>query len=226
MLMVSCTIPSMSFTVESLVVGQLQTNCYLLVDDATSKALIIDPGDDADFIIQKVLDARASVEAVVATHGHFDHILAVTELKLAFNAPLLMHSKDTFLLERMRETTRHFAGFDPGPAPTIDKVLDGESSIHFGETQLRIIATPGHTPGSLSFYHEPSHQLWVGDVVFAEGARGRTDFSYCSSKHLTTSINTLFTLPDQTMVYAGHDRNFFIADEKSAHNQTHDATYH
>lgn len=215
----------MSFTVETLIVGQLQTNCYLLVDNITSKALIVDPGDDANFIIQKVLDARAHVEAIVATHGHFDHVLAATELKLAFRAPFMMHSKDLFLLERMRETTQHFAGFDPGPAPLVDHMLDTLTTFSFGDTTLRILHTPGHTPGSVSLYSPDNNSLFVGDVVFAGGARGRTDFSYCSAKKLTTSITTLFSLPDQTMVYAGHDRNFYIADEKTAHKHTYTNTF-
>lgn len=215
----------MSFTVETLIVGQLQTNCYLLVDDATSKALIVDPGDDADFIIQKVLDTRATVEAIIATHGHFDHILAATELKLAFRVPFMMHSKDLFLLERMRETTQHFAGFDPGPAPLVDTLLDALRTVTFGATTLRILLTPGHTPGSVSLYSPDDNSLFVGDVVFAGGARGRTDFSYCSANKLTNSITTLFSLPDHTMVYAGHDRNFYIADEKTAHKYPHDNTF-
>lgn len=209
----------MSLQVETLTVGQLQTNCYLLVDTETDKAVIVDPGDDAEFIIQKVLDQRVEVESILATHGHFDHVLAANELKLAFNAPFLMHSKDLFLLERMRETTKHFAGFDPGPPPAVDESLDDSTHFGFGSVVLEVLHTPGHTPGSVSFFDKDNHTLFVGDVVFAGGAVGRTDFAYCSHAQLSKSINKLFMLPDQTLVHAGHDRDFYLSDEKMAHSK-------
>ncbi|OGV93537.1 hypothetical protein A3B57_00115 [Microgenomates group bacterium RIFCSPLOWO2_01_FULL_47_10] len=201
----------------TLPVGQLTTNCYLLADPATEAAIIVDPGDDAQFIIQKVLDERLKVEAILATHGHFDHVLAVNELKLAFNVPFLMHGKDQFLLDRLRQTTKHFTGFDPGPAPKVDQILDRELRFEVGAIQLDIIKTPGHTPGSVSYYQPQSHQLWVGDVVFAGGAVGSTEHTYSSAADLDTSIKTLFALPDQTMIYAGHGESFYLEEEKRYH---------
>lgn len=200
--------------VKTLPVGQLQTNCYLAIDQDTNKAIVIDPGDDGEFIIQKILDERVELEAIVATHGHFDHVLAVNELKLAFNVPFVMHSRDEFLLERMRETTKHFVGFDPGPAPKVDDYLDEAEIFGFGNIKLRLFHSPGHTPGSVSLYDDKSKKLFVGDVLFADGAVGRTDFSYCSVRDLKNSIRTIFTLPDQALAFPGHDREFYLADEK------------
>lgn len=201
----------------SLKVGQLDSNCHLLVDEENDVGVVIDPGDDADFIIQKILDERIKIEAIIATHGHYDHVLAVNEIKMAFEAPFLMHNKDEFLLERMRETTKHFSDFDPGPPPKVDEYLDEVEKFVFGEIELQIIHTPGHTPGSVSLYHKEDSKLFVGDVLFAGGGIGRTDFSYCSTSDLWKSIKKLFSLPDQTKVYSGHGDEFYLADEKLYH---------
>ncbi|MFC1653358.1 MBL fold metallo-hydrolase [Patescibacteria group bacterium] len=209
----------MSLLVKRLPVGQLETNCFLAWDEETSKGVVIDPGDDADFIIQAILDERVSIEAIIATHGHFDHVLAVNELKMSFDAPFVMHSKDEFLLNRMRETTQHFAGFDPGPAPKVDEYFDDVKKFGFGNVRLEIIPTPGHTPGSVALHSEEDSVLFVGDVLFAGGGVGRTDFSYCSSSELRKSINKLFQLPDQTITYNGHGREFYLADEKLYHSR-------
>ncbi len=96
----------------SLIVGQLQTNCYLLSDLLTKECFIIDPGDEADFIIGKIISLGLRPKMILATHGHFDHVLAATELKLAFNIPFSLHKKDLFILKRMRQTAKYFTGLD------------------------------------------------------------------------------------------------------------------
>ena len=109
--------------IETLVVGQLQTNCYLVWDEKVGEGIIIDPGDDADYIINKLRDFNITPKAILATHGHFDHLLAVNELKLAFKIPFLLHQKDLPLLKHMRESTMHFTGADEGPSPKVDIFL-------------------------------------------------------------------------------------------------------
>ena len=99
----------------TLPVGPLQTNCYLASCPKTKEAIIIDPGDSGDFISQKILDLKLQPKVIVATHGHVDHIVAVIELKLAFNIPFLVHKKDLFLLKRTKETIEYFLGFNPYP---------------------------------------------------------------------------------------------------------------
>ncbi len=148
--------------VQPLSVGQLKANCYLIFDDQTKEGIIIDPGDEADFIIQKIIDFDVKPLGIIATHCHFDHIMAVTELKLAFKIPFLAHKDDEFLLERMRKSAIHFTNLDPGPPPKIDNYLEtgnvrmGPRGIFDSDDEhfqkLKIIETPGHTPGSVSIY--------------------------------------------------------------------------
>ena len=184
-------------------VGQLKANCYLLIDEATSSCLVIDPGDDADYIQRIIVDNDVTPKAIVATHAHFDHIMAVNEMKLAYNVPFLMHSQDAFLLSRMQSSAKHFTGVDPGPTPTIDVELKtGRLVIHTWD--MRVIATPGHTPGSVSLHLPKERCVFVGDLVFAGGYVGRTDFKYSLDDYLHESIQKILELPDETTVYPGH----------------------
>lgn len=201
--------------VQRLVVGQLQTNCYLIWDQATKKAIIIDPGDDADFIIRKIQDFRLKPVLIIATHGHFDHVLAVTELKLAFQIPFLIHQADLFLLKRTRETACYFTSAEADPSLPPDKFIREGDLIKFDKEKLKVIETPGHTPGSICLYQKGI--LFSGDTIFAQGV-GRTDFAYSSSKELKKSLQKLFKLPAKTKVYPGHGTETtvekFVKDKK------------
>ncbi|HUS60130.1 MAG TPA: MBL fold metallo-hydrolase [Nevskiaceae bacterium] len=187
--------------IERLIVGQLQTNCYLAWDEERSEAVIIDPGDDADFIIRKIQDLKIQPIFIVATHGHFDHVLAVTELKLAYLIPFLMHKADLFLLKKSGATAQYFTEIRTDPILPPDKFVKEGDLIKFGKEKLKVIETPGHTPGSIALFTPGI--LFSGDTVFAQGV-GRTDFSYASSKKLKNSLKKLFQLPEKTVVYPGH----------------------
>ncbi len=201
--------------VTTLAVGQMSSNCYLLQDNSNN-CVIVDPGDDGEFIIQKILDMDLKPQAILATHGHFDHILAALELKLAFGIPFYMNKKDEFLLSRMRASTKHFAGFDPGPPPKIDFDLRPDSELKIPacagreNCKLKIISTPGHTPGSVSVL--ANDKLFVGDVIFADGSTGRTSHVYSSVKDLGKSIQKILKLPSDTIVYPGHGESFLLKD--------------
>jgi len=187
--------------IKKLVVGQLQTNCYLVWDKKTEEAVIIDPGDAADFILQKVRDLEIKPKFILATHGHFDHILAVVELKLALKIPFLMHEKDSFLLKRMGQSAKYFTEAEGGPAPQVDKFIQEGDLIEFGQEKLKVMETPGHSPGGVAFYSRGV--LFSGDTLFRQGV-GRTDFSYASAETLGRSIKKLLKLPQETKVYPGH----------------------
>jgi len=193
--------------IEQVVVGQLQTNCYLVWDEGSLEAVIIDPGDDADYILRKISDFNLSPRCILATHGHFDHILAATELKLAFNIPLLIHKADLFLIKRAGKTAKFFTGAGEEPVLPPDKFIGKRDKIRFGKESLRVIETPGHTPGSVSFY-SPGF-LFSGDLIFAEGV-GRTDFTYSSEEKLQESIEKILRLPANAIIYPGHGREFEI----------------
>lgn len=208
--------------IERLIVGQLQTNCYLawphfspLAGEANPQdngAIIIDPGDDADFIIRKIQDLKLQPTFIVATHGHFDHVLAVTELRLAFKIPFLIHQADLFLLKRLQETTKYFTGTETDPILPPDEFVKEGDLIKFGNEKLKVIETPGHTPGSIALFTPGI--LFSGDTVFAQGV-GRTDFAYASPKKLENSLKKLFKLPNKTVVYPGHGSTTAIEKLKS-----------
>jgi glyoxylase-like metal-dependent hydrolase (beta-lactamase superfamily II) len=229
----------MSVNTKRLVVGAMQSNCYL-VWDSQKNAIIIDPGDDADYIMQNIRDLEIVPKALVATHGHFDHLMATLELKLAYNIPFYIHKKDDFLLERMDKTAMHFLNFDPGPPPEVDVYLKNNSILKFpayanrnnGETSpplsLKIIHTPGHTPGSVCI-HINSHShprdvkgshlgskglVFCGDLIFVDGV-GRTDFSYSNKKGLLKSIKKIMKLPKDTIIYPGHGEELSLHKKSS-----------
>lgn len=203
--------------IEKLVVGQLQANCYLVWDEKEEEGIVIDPGDAGDFIIDKIQRFGFKPKMIVATHGHFDHILAATEVKLAFNIPFLIHQADLFLLRRMATSARFFTGVTPDPAPTVDKFLKEGQLIKFGKEKLEVIETPGHSPGGVSFYKKGV--LFSGDTLFKMGV-GRTDFPYASEEELKKSLKKLFKLSSETVIYPGHGEETTIGEEKEGREIT------
>lgn len=191
--------------ITSLVVGQMAANCYIVRDTATNKALIIDPGDDAQYIIDALLQLKAEPIGVLLTHGHFDHCMAAFEVQMAYGIPCMMHVSDNFLLQRMSETSEHFLGVPHSdPPPNIDSSLVDGQIVAIGESSVVVREIPGHTPGSVLVYHKESKSVFVGDVLFAQGAVGRTDHSYSSPLALATSIQLILSYPDTTRIYPGH----------------------
>jgi len=194
----------MGLKVKTLVVGQLQTNCYLVIDEKSKEAIIIDPGDDADYVIRILSDLDVAPKKIIATHGHFDHVLGVTELKLAYKIPFLMHKADEFLLKRQQSTAKHFLEIEVDPASYVDKYLKENDEINLGNFSFKVIETPGHTPGGISLYCKEEKIVFVGDTIFEQGGRGRADFAYSKEKDLMESIQKLLDLPKKTTVYSGH----------------------
>jgi len=200
--------------IKTLPVGQLKTNCYIVYDERTLEALIIDPGDDADYIGRIISDFNLSPRKIIATHGHFDHILAVTELKLNYNIPFLIHKADEFLIKNMKSSAKHFIGITTDPPPIANSFFSDNNKIQVGSSTLTVIHTPGHTPGSVCLNFEEGNILFVGDLIFENGAVGRTDFSYSDQKDLNNSISKILKLDKYTTVYCGHGDSFLLKDWK------------
>lgn len=194
---------------ETIVVGQLQTNCYLVWDKKTKKTLIIDPGDDAELIINRIRDLNLKPLLLLATHGHFDHLLAITELRLSLKISFLMHPKDLFLLNRASKTALHFTSIPADLILPPDRFLKDKQVIIFGESELSVIHTPGHTPGGVSF--RSSGMIFCGDTLFAQGI-GRTDFKYASAPQLQNSISQILEFPPKTRIYPGHGPSLLISN--------------
>lgn len=185
--------------IKSFSVGEMQTNCYLVIDEETSDCLIIDPGEDADFLTSEILNLHLKPQAILLTHGHYDHVLACLELKLNFNIPIYLNPKDNFLYQKAASSANHFSHPNALKQPA---TLPLPKSITLGTNTLTVIPTPGHTPGSVCFYSAP--HLFVGDTIFENGV-GRTDFAYSSSSNLKKSINHILSLPEETLIYSGHE---------------------
>jgi len=191
--------------IKTLVVGQLQTNCYIVADLVSQQAMVIDPGDDAEYIINSLRDLNVNPTQIVATHGHFDHIMAAFELQQAYDIPFLISQKDIFLVQRMHETAEFFLKIKiPDIPPIISSHLSADQILTCGHNPFLLVATPGHTPGSMCLYNQQKNILFTGDTLFAGGSVGRTDFSYASPSEMSSSLRYLKKYPHNTQIYPGH----------------------
>src|SRR5713101_651662 len=196
--------------VHSLVVGRLQTNCYILQSDST--ALVVDPGDEPERILRFLSDIAVKPTQIVATHTHFDHVLGVNAIRAKLKVPFLIHREDLSMLESMQSRVREIMGFNVPPPPKVDQFLKDGESIAFGEDQVRVIHTPGHSPGSISLAGQGF--VLTGDALFNQSI-GRTDLPGGDLDTLVRSITErLFSLDDDTIVYPGHGPETSIGDEK------------
>ncbi len=196
--------------VKVLTVGPLQENTVLYIDEETGKAAVIDPGAEGERIIF-ALDSF-SPEVILATHGHLDHIGQVGFLRRELDIPFYMNKRDEFLINN-----DIFPGFsemiDAYPCPKPDKYISEGDIIKIGNSQLKVIETPGHTPGGVCFFDEKNKVLIAGDTLF-RGSVGRTDLPGGNSEELMKSLKRLMELPEDTVVYCGHGPSTTIGAEK------------
>lgn len=204
--------------IERLVVGQLATNCYLLIEEKTRQVLMVDPGDDAEHIEDRLARLKAKPIMIVATHGHFDHILAARALQLAYEIPFLLHREDVFLLSRMAESAKHLLGINGvDPPPEVTQYVSDGDTLTLGELRISVMHLSGHTPGSIGLSCPEQGILLVGDTIFAKGGVGRTDFSYSDPKELQASLCRILNFPSATRLYPGHGETTTVSRELSFH---------
>ena len=202
---------STKLEVEPLIVGPLFSNCYIVWDKNVKQGVIIDPGDDADIILEKINQLGIEIKYILATHGHFDHVGAVAPLRRELKAEFLAHEGDFFFIEDGENAARRW-NVDIEQPPKPDRFIKDNDKINFGGFELQVIHTPGHSPGGVSFFYD--HMLFCGDTLF-QGSIGRTDFRKGSFKDLAESIRArLYSLPEDTIVYTGHGPITTIGDEK------------
>ena len=199
--------------VKQLVVGQLQTNCYIAACDNTKEGVVIDPGEDSTRILGEIEANGINIKYILITHAHFDHIGATEILKKRLKAPIALHPLDLPLLQEKGGAA--VFGLDAPQCPEPDLDLKDGMKITFGTYTLKVLMTPGHTPGHVSFFEENENVLFDGDVLF-DGGIGRTDIPGGDTSAIMRSIReVLFTLPDETVVYSGHGNPTTIGQEKS-----------
>jgi glyoxylase-like metal-dependent hydrolase (beta-lactamase superfamily II) len=192
--------------------GELQANCYLLENEG--EALIIDPADDASFLLEEIQRKNVKLVGLFSTHGHFDHVMAVGEIQMSFSVPFYIHEKDQFLIDRLESTAEHFLGHTQIilPPKLIKNIQVGEFQI--SNFKFQILHTPGHTPGGVCYYFPEEQALFTGDTLFM-GAIGRTDLSYSNKKDLWNSLKTILVLPEETTIYPGHGESTYVGQEKN-----------
>lgn len=193
--------------VETLVVGDMGVNCYVVWDEQTREALIIDPGADAESIKDILRKKRLSAKFIINTHGHIDHIGADAQLGL----PIWIHKDDADFLD---DSTKNLSAFfaSPQKVRSPSHLLEDKEKIKLGGVTLEVLHTPGHTPGGICL--AGGGIVFSGDTLFFEGI-GRTDFPYGSSPDLLSSIkDKLMSLPDDTLVYPGHGPQTTIGRER------------
>jgi glyoxylase-like metal-dependent hydrolase (beta-lactamase superfamily II) len=198
---------------EILPVGPLQCNCSVFGDERTKDAIVIDPGDDIEEVLGIVKRHGLKVTAIVITHAHIDHIGGAEKLKTATGAPVYMNANDQELYDDL-ELQAVWLGMAPPKQTEIDADAREGGKLLLGDTEFRILDTPGHTQGSISLWMPKLGRVLAGDTLFRDSI-GRTDLPGGNGRQILRSIHDkLLVLPDETVVIPGHGPNTTIGRER------------
>lgn len=205
----------MNLEIKMMVLGPCQTNCFFLINEDTKEVLIVDPADRAQRIIDWIKSEQLKPVAILLTHGHFDHIMGIEGIKKEYGIPVYASQDEVDVLAKPHINVSTMMG--ARISMEADILFKDGDVLELAGMKLKVIATPGHTIGSVCFYIEEEKMLISGDTLF-EASVGRTDFPTGSSRQLVESIKTrLFILPDDTSVFPGHGGMTSIGYEKT-HN--------
>ncbi len=197
--------------VEKLVVGEMQANCYLAWDEQSKEAVVIDPGGDADTIVDAISRNSLKVIHIIDTHAHVDHVGANDLIRQKTEASLFIHSADVSLLQDLELNLSQMLGREKNFLPPTG-VLEDKDKLKLKGFDLEVLHTPGHTPGSVCLYGDG--RLFSGDTLFAGGV-GRTDLPGGNFKQLKDSLeHKILKLSDKVVVYPGHGPNTTIGKER------------
>jgi glyoxylase-like metal-dependent hydrolase (beta-lactamase superfamily II) len=196
--------------IENIIVGPLQVNCFIVYDEDSLEALVVDPGDEAEKIIRLIETRRLKVSSIVCTHAHFDHIGAVRRLKEKTGAPVIIQKGDFEIYMRAGEQAALW-GFQIEQPPEPDVYIVDGDEMGLGRSRFKVLHTPGHSPGGISLYGEGV--IFTGDTIFA-GSVGRTDFLGGSMAELKKSFSKIISLPPDTRIFPGHGPSTTVKEEK------------
>jgi glyoxylase-like metal-dependent hydrolase (beta-lactamase superfamily II) len=202
--------------IKQIIVGSMAVCCYIVACEETGKAAVVDPGGDEKKILAEIKNKGYVVDYIIATHGHPDHVCGNRIIQEATGAKIVMHKLDSLFFNKP-EVLKYFSMLGLEASPPIDREVEEGDVIIIGATSLKVLHTPGHTPGGMCLYNAPD--LITGDTLFV-GGLGRTDFPGGSHEQLLTSIRTkLLVLPAETVVWPGHgyggDRSTIGAEKQS-----------
>lgn len=205
----------MAFEIRPYMLGIVQTNCYLIGDTETGDCIMIDPVDEPEKLLKIIADLGWTLKLVLATHGHFDHILASKGVIDATGVPFYIHHADLEFVETLPERGLRFVGHRwPEAAKPTRLLTDEQETIQVGNIKLYTLFTPGHAPGHIAYYWPDERVVFSGDALF-KGTIGRTDIPGADYDTLMRSIfDKLLTLPDDTQVLPGHGAPTVIQVEK------------
>lgn len=196
--------------IDCLAVGPLQTNCYVISDELTLEAIVVDPGDEADRILRLIRGKNLIVKMIICTHAHFDHVGAVSELKEETKARIALNRDDLEIYERAQDQAAFWQySIEQPPAP--DLLLADQDKVTVGHLNFEVLSTPGHSPGGICLYGEGV--VVSGDTIFA-GSVGRTDFYGGNIDELKKSFLEILSLPPETRILPGHGESTTVAREK------------
>lgn len=197
--------------IHTLPVGPIMANCHIVGDPQTNQAAVIDPGDEAERILDELQARTLTVACIINTHGHFDHVGGNKELKAATGAPLMIHPGDAPMLDQLDRSAAMF-GMRMQNSPPADQLINDGETIAVGDLILTVIHTPGHSPGGICLHVE--NHLFAGDTLFA-GSIGRTDLPGGDYETLISSVHQkLFGLNPDTQVHCGHGPSTTLRKER------------
>jgi len=198
--------------IKTLVLSPFQTNCYILSCEQTYEGAVIDPADEGDKIADMVEKSGIILKYILITHAHIDHVMGLSGLKKRIDAEIIMDKNEESVLENLPYQAAMFGLNIKTKTPSIDKYAQEDDVFTFGKESLRVLSTPGHSPGGIGLLGK--NEVFVGDTLF-QGSIGRTDLYGASQEKLFDSIKTkLFTLDDHIIVYPGHGPSSTIGHEK------------
>ena len=191
-------------------VGALAENCYLVIDDATRRAALVDPGAEGERLVRLVRESGATLEAIWLTHAHVDHVGAVAAVKRAWDVPIHLHPLDAPIYATAHVAAERYGLLPFESPPPFDRDLADGGRLELGALSFDVLHTPGHAPGHAVFVGEGV--MFGGDLLFA-GSIGRTDLPLSSPADMTRSLARVSLLPERTLVYPGHGPSTTVADE-------------
>lgn len=198
---------------DKISVGPLRVNNYLIVCEETKEAALFDAGGNIEATKQLVSKHDANLKYILNTHGHFDHICGVDEVKKEYDCKMLIHKADEEMVKNLKQTLVVF-GMPDYEVPEVDEFVEENQIINIGNIKIQVIHTPGHSKGCVCYLVNEQNVLISGDTLFARSV-GRTDLPGASYKEIKNSImNKLFELKDEVNVYPGHGKSTTIGEEK------------